>query len=189
MERYLIEQLEAHNGVVEALKTQSAQIAAAISLCVTALGSGNKILLCGNGGSAADAQHIAAELIGRFVDDRKALPAIALTTDSSAITAIGNDYGFDEVFARQVTGLAVSGDVLIAISTSGTSPNIIAACRAAADSGCHVIGLSGKTGGDLADMADLSVIVPSDMTARIQECHILLGHLLCEGIEAGLGLS
>ena len=189
MERYLIEQLEAHNGVVEALKTQSAQIAAAISLCVTALGSGNKILLCGNGGSAADAQHIAAELIGRFVDDRKALPAIALTTDSSAITAIGNDYGFDEVFARQVTGLAVSGDVLIAISTSGTSPNIIAACRAAADSGCHVIGLRGNTGGDLADLADLSVIVPSDVTARIQECHILLGHLLCEGIEAGLGLS
>ena len=189
MESYLIEQLEAHNGVVEALKSQSPQIAAAISLCVTALGSGKKIMLCGNGGSAADAQHIAAELIGRFVHDRKALPAIALTTDTSAITAIGSDYGFDDVFARQVTGLAASGDVLIAISTSGTSPNIIAACRAAAESGCHVIGLGGKTGGHLAEMADVTVVVPSDVTARIQECHILLGHLLCEGIEAGLGLT
>ena len=189
MDSFLNEQLKAHRQVIDALEAELATVDAAILLCVKALNAGHKILLCGNGGSAADAQHIAAELVGRFVHDRKALPAIALTTDSSALTAIGNDYGFDDIFSRQVAGLAAEGDVLIAISTSGNSANILAACAAAQAAGCHVIGLSGKGGGALHDVVDVSVVVPSDVTARIQECHILIGHLLCEGIERGLGLS
>ena len=189
MDSFLNEQLKAHRQVIDALEAELATVDAAILLCEKALNAGHKILLCGNGGSAADAQHIAAELVGRFVHDRKALPAIALTTDSSALTAIGNDYGFDDIFSRQVAGLAAAGDVLIAISTSGNSANILAACAAAQEAGCHVIGLSGKGGGALHGVVDVSVVVPSDVTARIQECHILVGHLLCEGIERGLGLT
>ena len=189
MDSFLNEQLTAHRQVIDALEAELATVDAAILLCVKALSAGHKILLCGNGGSAADAQHIAAELVGRFVHDRKALPAIALTTDSSALTAIGNDYGFDDIFSRQVAGLAAEGDVLIAISTSGNSANILAACAAAQNAGCRVIGLSGKGGGALHDVVDVSVVVPSDVTARIQECHILIGHLLCEGVERGLGLA
>ncbi|MDA0630894.1 MAG: SIS domain-containing protein [Proteobacteria bacterium] len=189
MDSFLNEQLNAHRRVIEALEAELPSVDTAILLCVKALNAGHKILLCGNGGSAADAQHIAAELVGRFVHDRKALPAIALTTDSSALTAIGNDYGFDDIFSRQVAGLAAAGDVLIAISTSGNSANILAACAAAQEVGCHVIGLSGKGGGALHGVVDVSVVVPSDVTARIQECHILVGHLLCEGIERGLGLA
>jgi D-sedoheptulose 7-phosphate isomerase len=165
------------------------QIAEAGALCAEALKKNNRIYLCGNGGSAADAQHIAAELIGRFVSDRRALPAVALTTDSSAITAIGNDYGFDDVFSRQVAGLCRDGDVLIAISTSGNSLNVLNAVHCARDCGTRVIGLSGKSGGELRNWCDVSLVVPSEVTARIQEMHILIGHLLCELVESHLGLD
>ncbi|MBP6005123.1 MAG: SIS domain-containing protein [Pyrinomonadaceae bacterium] len=144
---------------------------------------GNKVLVCGNGGSAADAQHIAAEFVGRYETERRSLPSIALTTDTSALTAISNDYGFERVFARQVEGLAVSGDCLIAISTSGNSPNVIAAVMEARSHGCRVIGLTGKNGKKLAGLSDACVLVPSTRTARIQETHITIAHIWCEAVD------
>lgn len=149
-----------------------------------AIKNGNKILLVGNGGSAADAQHIAAEFTGRFVKERIALPAIALTTDTSALTAIGNDYGYEMVFARQVAALGNEGDILIAISTSGNSTSIIQAVHEAKKQGLQCIGLTGKDGGTLKDYSDLSIIIPSQVTARIQEMHILIGHLFCEYVDS-----
>lgn len=149
------------------------------------LSKGGKILICGNGGSAADAQHIAAEFIGRYEREREALPAIALTTDTSALTALGNDYGFDRVFSRQTEALARKGDCLIAISTSGNSPNIIAAVMSARRIGCSVIGLTGGLGKKLASLCDACVMVPSTRTSRIQEAHITIGHIWCEMIDAG----
>jgi D-sedoheptulose 7-phosphate isomerase len=144
------------------------------------------IMLCGNGGSAADSQHIAAELVVRLNKDvnRRAIKALALTTDSSILTAGGNDYGFDRVFSRQVEAFGSPDDVLIAISTSGTSNNVVLAVEEARSRGVHTIGLLGGTGGTLAALCDASVIVPSSVTARIQECHILIGHVWCEMIEA-----
>jgi D-sedoheptulose 7-phosphate isomerase len=144
---------------------------------------GNKVLLCGNGGSAADAQHIAAEFVGRYEAERQALPAIALTTDTSALTALANDYDFERVFARQVDALAATGDCLIAISTSGNSPNVISAVMAARAKGCQVIGMTGAKGKKLAGLCDACVVVPSDRTARIQEAHITIAHIWCEMIE------
>jgi len=152
-------------------------------LCIDALTKGNKIILCGNGGSAADAQHIAAELIGRFKKDRIALPAIALTTNTSALTAIGNDYGFDYIFSRQIEALAKKGDVLIAISTSGNSKNVINAIKSAKKYDCKIITLSGKNGGEIKNMGDINIIIPSNDTPRIQEMHIMIGHMICEIIE------
>jgi len=148
-----------------------------------ALTHGHKILLAGNGGSAADAQHIAAEFTGRFVKERTPLPAIALTTDTSALTAIGNDYGYEQVFARQVAALGVSGDILIAISTSGNSPSILTAIQTAQAKGMQVIGLTGKDGGAMKGLCDISLIVPAQITAHIQEMHILIGHLFCEYVD------
>jgi len=147
------------------------------------LKKGRKILICGNGGSAADAQHIAAELTGRYKIERKGLPAIALTTDTSALTAIGNDYGYEHVFSRQVEALARKGDLLIGISTSGNSRNVIYALQKAKEIGCRTIGFSGKGGGKMNDVCDLNIIVPSDDTARIQEMHIMIGHILCQLID------
>jgi D-sedoheptulose 7-phosphate isomerase len=144
---------------------------------------GNKILICGNGGSASDAQHIATELVGRYENERRGLAAIALTTDTSALTAIGNDYGFERVFARQVEALARAGDCLIAISTSGNSPNVIAAVMAARSIGCQTIGLTGAGGKKLASLCDAAVLVPAIRTSRIQEAHITIGHLWCEIID------
>jgi len=181
--------LEEHRQVVEKMAALEGEIASAAELCGNALAQGQRIYLCGNGGSAADAQHIAAELIGRFVHDRRALPAIALTTDTSALTAIGNDYGYDEVFSRQVEGLCREGDVLIAISTSGNSDNVLNAVDAAHRAGASVIGLSGKSGGALDAKCDVSLVVPSDVTARIQEMHIVIGHLICALVEEHLGLG
>ena len=181
--------LEEHRQVVEKMAALEGEIASAGELCGRALAQGQRIYLCGNGGSAADAQHIAAELIGRFVHDRRALPAIALTTDTSALTAIGNDYGYDEVFSRQVDGLCREGDVLIAISTSGNSGNVLKAVDAAHRAGASVIGLSGKSGGALDANCDVSLVVPSDITARIQEMHIVIGHLICALTEEHLGLG
>ena len=148
--------------------------------------AGSKVLICGNGGSAGDAQHMAAELIGRFEKEREAFPAIALTTDSSCLTAIGNDYGFDEIFSRQVKGLGKTGDVLIAISTSGNSPNVIAAASEAKTLGMKVLGLSGASGGILKDLCDICLCAPSSRTARIQEAHIFYCHCICALIESFL---
>ena len=155
---------------------------AGLLICKT-LGAGNKVLLCGNGGSAADAQHIAAELVGRYEQERRSFPAIALTTDTSALTALSNDYGYEEVFARQLQGLAVAGDVLIAMSTSGKSPNVIKAAEKARAIGCSVIGLTGCSGEPLASHCDIAVVVPSDRTSRVQEAHITIGHLWCEMVD------
>jgi D-sedoheptulose 7-phosphate isomerase len=154
-----------------------------ISQCLQA---GGKLLFFGNGGSAADAQHLAAEFVGRFVRERDGLAAIALTTDSSILTAVGNDYGFDQIFARQIQALARPGDAAVAISTSGNSPNILEGVRAARKANAKTIGLSGRDGGALAKEVDLAITVASSNTARIQECHIGIGHLLCELTDEGL---
>jgi len=146
--------------------------------------TGHKVLIFGNGGSASDAQHIAAEFVGRFVKHRRSLPAIALTTDTSALTAIGNDYGFEYIFERQVEGLAHQHDVLIGISTSGNSLNVVNALKAGQQMGCKVIGFSGNGGGALNACCDLNLVIPSNITARIQEMHILIGHIICEAVEA-----
>ena len=151
-------------------------------ICRT-LTSGKKILICGNGGSAADAQHIAAELVGRYELERRSWPAIALTTDTSALTAVSNDYGYDQVFARQLQGLANAGDLLVAISTSGKSPNVVNAAVKAKELGCTTIALTGANGNPLASLCDLLVAVPSTRTARIQEAHITIGHLWCEMVD------
>ena len=148
--------------------------------------SGKKVLLIGNGGSAADAQHLAAEFVGRFELRRKAFPAIALTTDSSILTAVSNDFGFEESFARQVQALAADGDILIAISTSGTSANVLRAVDAARQAGCYTAGLTGKTGGGLAARVDLLLAVPSEKTQRIQEAHSLIAHMYCGLVERAL---
>lgn len=159
-------------------------LAMAAKLCITALNSGGKILIFGNGGSAADAQHIAAELVGRYKLERKGLPAIALTTDTSALTAIGNDYGFNCVFERQVEALANEGDVIIAISTSGSSDNVTKAIKLANKLGCKTIGFTGRGGGTMSSLCDVNLVIPSDDTPRIQEMHIVVGHTLCHLIES-----
>ena len=160
-----------------------AQIGEALAMCLGALRNGSKILFAGNGGSAADAQHWAGELVSRFYFDRPGLPGIALTTDTSILTAIGNDYGYDYVFARQIEALAKEGDVFCAISTSGNSKNILRAIDAAKVRGVQVIGFTGQGGGSMADSCDLCFRVPSTETPRIQEGHEFLGHLLCALIE------
>jgi D-sedoheptulose 7-phosphate isomerase len=158
-------------------------ISSSVRVLVNALSRGNKLLIFGNGGSASDAQHIAAELVGRFVKDRVALPAIALTTDTSILTADSNDYGYENVFSRQIEALSKPGDVVIGISTSGNSPNVVKALEVARILNCHTIGLSGRDGGEIKEIADINIIVPSSDTARIQEMHILIGHLLCEALD------
>ena len=163
-----------------------AQLEDAVARCIDALRNGRKLLFCGNGGSAADAQHWAGELVSRFYYDRPGLAAIALTTDSSILTAIGNDYGYDYVFARQVEALGQAGDVLVAISTSGNSPNVLRAAEAARARGMQVVAFTGRGGGKLLSMSDICFRMPSDETPRIQEGHEFVGHLLCALIEAGL---
>jgi len=153
--------------------------------CTQAIKAGKKILFAGNGGSASDAQHLAAELVGRYKFDRAPLAAIALTTDTSALTAIGNDYGFNDVFSRQVTALANDGDVFVGISTSGNSANILSACEAARAKNCSIIGMSGVKG-KLMEISDYALAVPAEETATIQEAHIMLGHILCDLIEQKL---
>ncbi len=183
----LARSLEEHLKTIQALiDSRLPEIDAAGRLIWQALNSGNKILLCGNGGSAADAQHIAAELVGRYEQQRRAFPAISLTTDTSALTALSNDYGYEEVFARQVAALASAGDVLIAISTSGKSPSVVRAAEQARAQGCKTIALTGCAGEPLAAHCDLAVVVPSDRTARVQEAHITIGHLWCEMVDQAL---
>lgn len=152
------------------------------------LKSGGKLMLCGNGGSAADSQHIAAEMTGRFIKDRPPLAAMALSTDTSALTCIANDYSFEEVFSRQVQGLGRAGDCLLAISTSGNSKNIIRAVETSRALGIYTIGLLGRDGGYLKNLCDLSIVVESPTTARIQEAHIFIGHTICGAVEQALGL-
>jgi D-sedoheptulose 7-phosphate isomerase len=179
--------LEEHVDAIRALlDSKLGEIEAAGLLICKTLEAGNKILLCGNGGSAADAQHIAAELVGRYEQQRRAFPAIALTTDTSALTALSNDYGYDEVFARQVQALATKGDALVAISTSGKSPNVIKAAQDARVIGCKTIGLTGGSGEPLVNYCDIAIVVPSERTARVQEAHITIGHLWCEMVDAVL---
>jgi D-sedoheptulose 7-phosphate isomerase len=158
-------------------------IEAAAGLCIKALKKGNKIILAGNGGSSADAQHIAAELVNRFGFDRPGLAAIAITTDTSVITSISNDYGFEKLFARQVEALGKKSDVLIVFSTSGNSANILGAIKEARAKGLLTIGMTGKTGGKMAKLCDIILKVPSSDTPRIQEAHILIGHIICSEIE------
>jgi len=181
--------LQEHLALFQGLSSLSAQIERAADLIADALRNGRKLMLCGNGGSAADSQHIAAEMAGRFVKDRRPLAAVALSTDTSTMTCIANDYTFDEVFSRQVMGLGVRGDCLLAISTSGNSRNVIRAAEAARAAGVHLIGLLGKGGGALRDLCDVSIVVPSQTTARIQEAHIFIGHTLCALVEEALGLA
>lgn len=157
-----------------------------IQLCVTTLKNGGKIILCGNGGSAADSQHLATELVVRFKKNRKSLAAIALTTNTSILTAIGNDYGFQNIFKRQLESLANKNDLLIAISTSGKSKNIIEAVKRAKQLGLKIIAFTGQNGIEFAKSCDVSLIIPSDNTARIQEAHILVGHIICEFLEDSL---
>ena len=161
-------------------------IARVSEILVEALAQGNKALLFGNGGSAADAQHIAAEFVGRFAFDRPALPALALSVNTSCVTAIGNDYGFDLVFSRQLEALARRGDVVIGITTSGNSPNVIQAMATARKMGLHTVALTGCTGGKLKKAVDYCICVPSDQTPRIQECHILIGHIISGLVEQSL---
>src|SRR5438067_5682085 len=164
----------------------STAIFEAAGLIIMCLRAGGKLLFFGNGGSAADAQHLAAEFVGRFVRERIGLPAIALTTDSSILTAVGNDYGFEQIFARQIQALARPGDVAVALSTSGNSPNVLEGVKAASKAKTKTIGLSGKDGGVLAKEVDIAITIASKSTARIQECHIAVGHLLCELAEEDL---
>jgi D-sedoheptulose 7-phosphate isomerase len=168
------------------IKELAPQIEASAKLIIEALNNGNKLLTFGNGGSAADAQHIAAEFIGRYRINRKALPAIALTTDSSILTCLSNDFGFDTVFARQIEGLANKGDILLGISTSGNSKNIVEGFKKGKEIGCKTIGLLGCGGGSIAQLADIPIVVPSNDTPRIQESHITIGHIICGLIEEEL---
>ena len=158
-------------------------VASSAQLCIDCLKSGGKILIFGNGGSAADAQHIAAELVGRYKVERKGLPAIALTTDTSAITSIGNDFGYNHIFDRQVEALANKSDVVIGISTSGKSDNIISALKLASKLNCITIGFSGQDGGEMNEICNINLVVPSEDTPRIQEMHIVIGHTICHLID------
>ncbi|HKP68498.1 MAG TPA: D-sedoheptulose 7-phosphate isomerase, partial [Pyrinomonadaceae bacterium] len=176
--------LTQHAGVFQNIHDNfRSEIAACAELIIETVANGKKVLVCGNGGSAADAQHIAAEFVGRYEAERRGLPAIALTTDTSALTALSNDYGFERVFARQVEALGVEGDLLIAISTSGDSPNVIAATMAARSAGCKVLAMTGQKGTKLASLSDMCIKVPSTRTARIQEAHITIAHIWCELLD------
>ena len=183
-------QLRSHAEVIRMVdETLATPVAECALLLIDALQKGHKILTMGNGGSAADAQHFAAEMVGRFLMERKALPAIALTTDTSILTAVGNDYGFDDVFKRQVEALAEPGDVLIGISTSGNSTNIKRAFEVGTEVGAKTIGLLGRDGGEIASKTDFNLTVSSLETPRIQEAHLVIIHILCDLIEKGLFAS
>ncbi|MFQ5444448.1 MAG: D-sedoheptulose 7-phosphate isomerase [Nitrospinales bacterium] len=180
IEQHLLASAELKRVIAQTL---SKEIYKAIQLIHTSLKNGGKLLLMGNGGSAADAQHIAAELVGRYKRERKAIPAIALTVDSSTLTAVGNDYGFDNIFSRQVEALVCKGDVLVGISTSGNSENVIRGLKLANELGAVTIGLLGNQGGKAKENVQVAIVVPSNDTARIQEAHITIGHIICEILE------
>lgn len=186
MQSYISSQLDDATKIVHLLAQDALlreNLLRASEACTLSFQSGNKVLLAGNGGSAADAQHIAGEFVSRFAFDRPGLPSIALTTDTSILTAIGNDYGYDRLFARQIQAHAVAGDVFIAYSTSGTSPNIIAALEEAKSRGVFTIGMTGNRKGLMVELCDIALEVPSDDTPRIQEGHAILGHIICGFVE------
>ena len=185
---YFLSCVQEHEQALAAVRALAQVVQQAAELLSKALSEGNKIFLCGNGGSAADSQHLAAEFTGRFTKDRKPLAALALSTDTSALTCISNDYSFDDVFSRQLQGLGRPGDCLLGISTSGQSKNVIKAVQAAREMGIPTIGLLGRDGGALASLCELPIVVPHPETARIQEMHILIGHSLCGAVERQLGL-
>jgi D-sedoheptulose 7-phosphate isomerase len=180
---YIRDEFKSHLETFVATESLAEEIGQAGELLAGTLKAGHKVLLFGNGGSAADAQHLAAELTGRYKTERRGLPAIALTTDTSALTAIANDYGFEHIFERQIEATGSPGDLLIAISTSGNSPNIIRALEYGKKAGMKSIGLSGKGGGDMKKHCNTNIIIPSNDTARIQEMHILIGHILCGVVD------
>lgn len=173
-----------HRAAVDAVLRLERRLEEAVALLRATFAAGRRLFVCGNGGSAADAQHLAAELTGRFEKERRGYPAVALSTDTSALTSIGNDYGFEQVFARQLEALAGRDDLLLAISTSGNSPNVVAAVQRARALGVNSIGLLGRDGGVCAELVDVPLVVDAPRTARIQEAHILILHLLCEGLDA-----
>ncbi len=180
-------QMDRHLRVITEVKEiLIGPIAECAAMLVSVLNSGGKLLVMGNGGSAADAQHLAAELVGRFLIERRALPAIALTTDTSILTAVGNDYGFDQVFSRQVEALAASRDMVLGISTSGNSRNVINGLAVAREIGCSTVGLLGRDGGEIAGMVDLNLTVASTETPRVQEAHQLIIHIICDLVEKQL---
>jgi D-sedoheptulose 7-phosphate isomerase len=181
------EHLSQHRELFARLDSLGPAVARAAVCLSDALKGGGKLMFCGNGGSAADSQHLASEFTGRFVNDRRPLAALALSTDSSALTCIGNDYAFDQVFERQLRALGRAGDVLVAISTSGRSTNVLRAAQAAREGGIAVVGLLGRDGGTLKPLCDVALVVPSETTARIQEAHIFIGHALCAMVEHALG--
>jgi len=184
MKNTILKELNAHKETVEKVVASiQDDIEAACKLVVDTIKAGNKILLFGNGGSAADAQHIATEFTGRYKTERKALPAIAITTDTSALTAIANDYGYERIFDRQIEALANKGDLLIGISTSGNSKNVLHGFEIGKSIGCKSIGLTGKDGGKFSTNCDLNIVIPSNDTARIQEMHILIGHIICQAVD------
>lgn len=177
-------QMAAHREVITQVERKlSPLIAEMTMLLVDTFNRGGKLLVMGNGGSAADAQHFVAEIVGRFKMERRALPAIALSTDTSILTAIGNDYGFDRVFRRQVEALAAPGDVVVGISTSGNSPNVLLALELARENGCRTVGLLGSDGGSIKNVCDLALIVPTSDTPRVQEGHITIIHIVCDLLE------
>ncbi|HUX28657.1 MAG TPA: D-sedoheptulose 7-phosphate isomerase [Terracidiphilus sp.] len=175
--------IQEHLSVIQALAQQQPLLERIAAEMTRAVLTGRKVLWCGNGGSAADSQHLAAELMGRFRRERRALPSVALTTDTSILTAIGNDYGYDRVFARQVEALCVAGDVVVGLSTSGNSANVCSALETARRMGAFTVAFTGQGGGKLASIAEATLCVPSKDTARIQEGHTLCGHMLCDWIE------
>ena len=184
MKKTIYHEFQSHlETIIKVIEHLQDDLEFASALVVDTLRNGNKILLCGNGGSAADAQHIAAELTGRYKTQRRALAGIALSTDTSAITAIGNDYGYDRIFDRQFEAIANEGDLLIAISTSGNSKNIISTLQLAKKMNCKTVGFSGHKGGDMNQYCDMNLIVPSENTPRIQEMHILFGHTICQIVD------
>ena len=184
MQSIIKKELNEHLTTLDAtMKSIGSSLEVAANICIDSLKQGGKILIFGNGGSAADAQHIAAELVGRYKLERKGLSAIALSTDTSSLTAIANDYGYEHVFDRQIEALANPEDVAVGISTSGNSSNVINALQLAKNIGCKSIGLSGKSGGNMNKLCDVNLVIPAKDTARIQEMHILLGHIICHLIE------
>lgn len=189
MTSLFLQNLEQQQALLAGLHSLNNDVLHVGEMAAQTLQRGGKILFCGNGGSAADSQHLAAELTGRFIKDRRPLAAVALSTDTSALTCIANDYSFDEVFARQVAGLGRAGDLLIGISTSGNSRNVIRAVEEAQKLGMQTVGLLGRDGGQLRALCSHAIVVPHNVTARIQECHILIGHTLCGLIEQELGLA
>jgi D-sedoheptulose 7-phosphate isomerase len=189
MKNIIKEEFDAHVNTVKSLHNLTSKLEDAANICIDCIRNGGKIIIFGNGGSAADSQHIAAELVSRFKTERKALGAIALTTDTSIITAIGNDYGFDQIFSRQIEALANPGDVSIGISTGGTSKNVLNALQLSKSMNCLTIGFSGRSGGEFNKLCNINLVAPSNDTPRIQEMHILIGHTLCHLIEQEFTIS